>query len=203
MKWASLFIFFITFKSQAFLKIDEKKMAQFWLLNTQNKRTPVTSIFETNALLAIISISQGCPMVQKSYIKYERLYKKWKNNKVKFIYLDSSPSFDFNKTRMELGEFNTSIPIFFDENQEFTKELGFETTNQLALFDIKKSELLYLGAIDSSINYYTQKTDYQNYTDSALTSYFLQQKIKPEKTEAFGCAITFKKKFDKSAIMKQ
>lgn len=145
-----------------------------------------------NTILAVVSISTGCPMIRKSFIKYERLFKKWPG-KVKFIYLESSPHFKIRETLAEVKKYGSSISVYFDEAQTLTKELGFESTNQIVLIDPVKMEIVYSGAIDNSLNYYTQKAEKTEYADSALSAFFANKKIVPAKTDAFGCAITYRR----------
>ena len=188
-------IFFNLFISVTALAGPIEKFREMSLVNSAGKPAPIESIFEQNgqALLAVVSIATGCPMIQKSFVKYERLSKKWRGKKVKFIYLESSPNFKIRETLNEVKKFNSSIPVYFDETQLLTKALGFQSTNQIVLIDLAKSEVVYVGAIDNSLNYYTQKAEKIEFAQTALEQFFGNKSIEPAKTEAFGCAITFKK----------
>lgn len=188
-------IFFSLFFAAVALAGPEQKFREMSLISSAGKPVPVETIFEKNrpALLAVVSIATGCPMIQKSFIKYERLTKKWEKQKVKFIYLDSSPKFKIRETLSEVKKFGSGIPVYFDETQLFTKALGLQSTNQIVLLDPVKSEVVYIGAIDNSLNYYTQKAEKTEFAEVALQQFFGNKKIEPAKTEAFGCAITFKK----------
>lgn len=188
-------IFFNLFISVTALAGPIEKFREMSLVNSAGKPAPIESIFEQNgqALLAVVSIATGCPMIQKSFVKYERLSKKWSGKKVKFIYLDSSPNFKIRETLNEVKKFKAGIPVYFDETQLLTKALGFQSTNQIVLINLAKSEVVYVGAIDNSLNYYTQKAEKIEFAQTALEQFFGNKYIEPAKTEAFGCAITFKK----------
>lgn len=192
---AFLIIFISLFISVIALAGPIEKFGEMSLVNSAGKPAPIESLYDKSgqALLAVISIATGCPMIQKSFIKYERLSKKWNGKKVKFIYLDSSPNFKIRETLNEVKKFKAGIPVYFDETQLLTKALGFQSTNQIALIDLAKSEVIYAGAVDNSLNYYTQKAEKIEFAQTALEQFFSNKKIEPARTEAFGCAITFKK----------
>lgn len=188
-------IFFSLFVSVAGVAAPDQKFNEMKLIDSRGKPALLETLIDKkkHALLAIVSISTGCPMIQKSFIKYERLSKKWGNDKVKFIYLDSSPKFKIRATLSEVKKFNSGIAVYFDETQQFTKAIGLQSTNQIVLIDVVKSQVVYIGAVDNSLNYYTQKAEKTEFAENAMEQFFNNKIIDPAKTDAFGCAITFKR----------
>lgn len=188
-----LISFLLSMSAHADLKMDPQKVRNLYVIDKNNSKTPTKSLFSKSKIVVIVNVATGCPMVKKSYATYEKLNKTWNKKDVRFIYLDSSPDYKINKSLAELSKYKTNLDIYFDQEQILTRELGFESTNQLVIIDTAKNEMIYRGAIDSSLNYYTKKSTFENYVDNALTNFFDNKKIEPSQTESFGCAITFKK----------
>ena len=71
-----LLIFFSLIVSAAVLAGPEEKFREMSLINSAGKPAPFNSIFEKPepALLVVVSIATGCPMIQKSFIKYEQFF---------------------------------------------------------------------------------------------------------------------------------
>ena len=91
-------------------------------------------------------------MVQKSYIKYQKVSEEWTEKKVFFMYLDSSLKTNTKKSAAEMALYSTSLPLYLDSKQKLARKLMFETTNQAVIFDVKNEKVIYKGAIDSSLN---------------------------------------------------
>lgn len=162
------------------------------LSSLDEKKVSFLDFLRDAKLVAFVSIGLDCPMVQKSFPKYEKSQAKWKKQKIKFYYIESSLDPNLKEIKKLKAQYRSTIPIFLDTKQNLAKALGFVSTNQVILFDPGKKQVLYDGALDSSINFWKQSETFESFLDQAIEELLAGKKISRPKTEAFGCAMTYK-----------
>lgn len=170
---------------------EKKNWNQLELLSLDQKKVKFSELWRDSKLVALVSIGLDCPMVQKSFPKYEKSQKKWRKDKIRFFYVESSSDPDFQKIKKMKSQYQSTLPIYMDPKQELARALGFLSTNQVVLFDPQSGNVLYDGALDSSINFWKQSDQFVAFLDRAIQEHLAGKPIRQPKTEAFGCAITY------------
>lgn len=186
-------LLFLLFHGVTWAKdIPTEATSQISLQDLAGKKKTFQKLTQGLDLIALVSISVDCPMVQKSFPKYEKSFLKWKNKKVLYVFIDSSPKLDLIKIKKQKEQYSVSIPIYLDEDQKLAKLFGFVSTNQVLLLDPRKSRVIYDGALDSSLNFSMAKSNPEPYLENAITEHLAGTPVSKPQTESFGCAITFK-----------
>ena len=92
----------------------------------------------------------------------------------------------------EVSKVGFNLPVLLDRSQQLSRMIGFVKTSEVAIIDTSTWSVVYLGAIDDSLNTDIDKTSAStNYLEDNLENYLGSKKIKYEKTQTFGCSLFY------------
>lgn len=176
----------------------------FNLLGIDGKMYSLESFSDADILL-IIFTANHCPTAQAYEDRIIRLVRDYKDKSVSTIaissnnpeavrldemgYTDLGDTFEEMKQRARDKDFNF-VYLYDGDKQEAIRAYGAQATPHVFIFDTER-KLRFVGRIDDSEN--IKKVQVQD-TRNALNALIAGEKIKVEKTKAFGCSIKWASK---------
>jgi len=148
--------------------------------------------FPEEGLAVFIEVGSKCPIVQKYAPTIRSLAEEFAKKSVKFYLVNSALHDSAETMAEEMKRFNIDLPTLFDGTQVMAKSLGFRTSSQAVVLNLKTKQILYRGSIDDSLNYFGQKPVGHKFLRDAVVAALSGKTPSPQSTRAFGCAITFR-----------
>lgn len=141
-----------------------------------------------NETLVLFWVGNGCPIVQQSLPKMERLAREYGSRGVTFYWVNPNTNDTLEDVVAEAEEFSVERPILLDTSQDVTRHFGVTRTGEVLLIN-HQGRVLYRGAVDDRFDYGARRPVSQDYLVEALQAVLAKQSVKRPATEAKGCLI--------------
>ncbi len=149
------------------------------------------SYYDDHAAVVLFVQGNGCPIVRNAFTDFEAVKKKFADQKVKFLMINSNIQDDRSAIKQEADEFKVQTPILVDDQQLVANMLDIRTTSETFLIDMKSRRLKYRGPISDRLNYETQKqTAGSNHLENAIHALLAGETIMEPARKAVGCKVT-------------
>lgn len=157
------------------------------LLDTQGRKTTVLPIQKGEALV-LFFIGSECPISNSYAPAYSKLYKAWRDKKVRFLAINAV---DRDASLVEKHRKAYSIPfaVLMDPGQRAARAFGATVTPHTFL--VADGKILYKGRITDRWGSRTAKRNGQvrQDLDRAIRDWSQGKDVAVKETQAFGCAI--------------
>jgi hypothetical protein len=161
------------------------------LKKIDGKPLKVTEL-KSKKLIIFVAAGTGCPVVRQYLSKLNSMAERWKSKQIQFYLIGVARHDTFASFRTECRGAGLHFPAAFDEGQALASRLHFQTTAQVAVYDVKEDAIIYSGAIDDRVGPDGGKPEAtHDYLASVLTAAAAGKRPPISSTQAFGCAITY------------
>jgi thiol-disulfide isomerase/thioredoxin len=145
---------------------------------------------KSTATTVYVFLSETCPICQSYTLTLKKLYKKYKDNNIKFIGV--FPNYYADKDSVNLFKEKYQIPfeLIMDTKAIITKRLRASITPEVFV-ENEMNQIVYSGRIDDSFFSLGKRRNIitSNDLDKVLNLIASHQSFKPYKTKAVGCII--------------
>lgn len=157
-----------------------------------NSHVSLASLVKGSKLLVVVSAGTQCPVFGRYIPTIHRISKKFENQGVSFLLINSFPGAKPDGLKKEISDFSIQLPLYIDDQQMFAKSFGIKTLSESVLIDISSAKILYKGAIDNRIKHGLVNSQGIDYLENAITSALKGETITLKETKSDGCIIQFK-----------
>ncbi len=185
-------IFYLLFLSE--ISFAQGKIENFTLLNVINNQSFSLAEYKKEKCIVIIFTSNYCPYSKLYEDRLLKMYNTFSNEGVKFIFINSNISDDYNDDSIEQMEKKAAdkkfnFPYLADKKQEVAIKFGvIKNPDAFVLINIDGNFIVkYKGAIDN--NPQVEEDVTQHYLKDAIRAVINHKNIEVAEKKTTGCVI--------------
>ena len=176
--------------STAFAVEPGQKVDNFRLVDHRGEPHALHDLAKKKAVVIMVQ-GNGCPIVRQALPALAEVRKKYRDQGVEFLLLNSNLQDKRELVAKEADEFKIEFPILLDEGQHIGTALGVVRTSEVFVIEPKSWKLVYRGPMDDRLSYEKQRPAKHRYLIDALNAVVAGEPVKTPKADGVGCLVNF------------
>lgn len=150
------------------------------------------SEYSTRRAVVLYAQANGCPVTRRGVHDLRAIEKRFQDQNVEFLLLNSNPQDSVQEIREEAQEFQFGLPVLKDETQFIAKTLSIRSSATVVVLDPATQTIVYRGPMNDRQTYDRQfKAAKTEYLAEALLAYLEGQPVVQPHQSVVGCLTSF------------
>jgi len=143
-------------------------------------------IYKNHRATVVIFWQISCPCVKRYQARIEKLYRRYHNNNIAFLYVSSNTNESYEQIKKEYLKRSIALPLYQDEQGNLAQAIGAKGTPTAAIIN-QSGEIVFLGWPDNERNEHEKGRI--AYLENAIDDIIHNRQIKTPTSPMFGCPI--------------